>query len=131
MSKKQKEEKPLTEEQAAKRAAGIAASAERKARAAQKVTKGQTDASAATALFPAERDSVTVPGAIDYSSMDTVTFHAAAVAAVDELRGLSDQCGLVIYTKILPALTDAKRRFDAGEEVNGCNGIGPHHPPGR
>ena len=125
MSKKQKEEKPLTEEQAAKRAAGIAASAERKGRAAQKVTKGQTDATAAnaTALVPAERDSVTVPGAIDSSSMDTVTFHAAAVAAVDELRGLSDQCGLVIYTKILPALTDAKRRFDAGEEVNGCNGI--------
>lgn len=46
MSKKQKQEKPLTEEQAAKRAAGIAASAERKARAAQKVTKGQTDATA-------------------------------------------------------------------------------------
>jgi hypothetical protein len=123
MSKKQKEEKPLTEEQAAKREAGIAASAERKARAARKATKGQTDATAATALVPAERDSVTVPGAIDYASMDTVTFHAAAVAAVDELRGLSDQCGLVIYTKILPALTDAKRRFDAGEEVNGCNGI--------
>ena len=46
MSKKQKEEKPLTEEQAAKRAAGIAATAERrKARAAQKAAaKEQADA---------------------------------------------------------------------------------------
>jgi|SRR5579863_1618215 hypothetical protein len=123
MSKKQKQEKPLTPEQA-KRAAGIAASSERKAKAAQNAaSKEQVDALASSALVPADRDSVTVAGAIDYASMDTVTFHAAAVAAVDELRGLSDQCGLVIYTKILPALTDAKRRFEAGEEVNGWNGI--------
>lgn len=86
-------------------------------------TEEQADAMASSALVPADRDSVTVAGAIDYTSMDTVTFHAATVAAVDELHGLSDQCGLVIYTQILPALTDAKRRFDAGEEVNGCHGI--------
>lgn len=87
------------------------------------LTEEQEDAMASSALVPADRDSVTVAGAIDYASMDTVTFHAAAVSAVDELRCLSDQCGLVIYTKIVPALSDAKRRFDAGEKVNGCNGI--------
>jgi hypothetical protein len=126
MSKTQKEEeKPLTEEQAAKRAAGIAASAERrKARSTEKgAAKEQGNTLGTSVLVPADRDSVTVPGAVDYASMDTVTFHAAAVAAVDELHGLSDQCGLVVYTKILPALTNAKRLFDAGEEVNGCHGI--------
>jgi hypothetical protein len=61
--------------------------------------------------------------AIDYASMSTKEFHETLCSRVDEMQKGFMQTGLTLYQQILPGLEDARRRFAAGEKINGHKGI--------
>ncbi|HTT20798.1 MAG TPA: hypothetical protein VMG82_17820 [Candidatus Sulfotelmatobacter sp.] len=59
----------------------------------------------------------------DYPSMSNKDFSHRMAAACGQFRGNYAKAGLHLAVEILPGLEDAKRRFAAGEVIDGCKRI--------
>jgi hypothetical protein len=59
----------------------------------------------------------------DYASMTTDNFHESLIGSIDQMQENNMQAGLILATKVLPGLDDAKRRFNAGETIDAYNKI--------